>query len=127
MKIVFIVLAIVCCFVAVLVGSAAILLISEPWNDFEDVAYLFLIMTLLISGALLSAFAASVLHGFDRQVAATKELHSAIVASGKGEEPSLPTVEDNEVPTIPEAAKGPTKFTPATGKSAAKLRSDLGV
>ena len=98
MKIVFIVLAIVCCFVAVLVGSAAILLISEPWNDFEDVAYLFLIMTLLISGALLSAFAASVLHGFDRQVAATKELHGAIVASAKGEEPSLPTVEDNEVP-----------------------------
>ena len=127
MKIVFIVLAIVCCFGAVLVGSAAILLILEPWNDFEDVAYLFLIMTLLISGALLSAFAASVLHGFDRQVAATKELHSAIVASAKGEEPSLPTVEDNEVPTIPEAAKGPTKFTPATGKSAAKLRSDLGV
>jgi len=128
MKIVFIVLAVVCFFLALLVGSAAILLLSEPFNDFEDVAYLFLIMTLLISGALLSAFAASVLHGFDRQVAATKELHSAIVASAKGEEPSLPTVEeDNEVPTIPEAAKGPTKFTPATGKSAAKLRSDLGV
>ena len=33
-----------------------------------------------------------------RQVAATKELHGAIVASAKGEEPSLPTVEDNEVP-----------------------------
>ena len=99
MKIVFIVLAIVCCFGAVLVvGSAAILLISEPWSDFEDVAYLFPVMTLLISGALLSAFAASVLHGFDRQVAATKELHSAIVASAKGEEPSLPAVEDNEVP-----------------------------
>ena len=98
MKIVFIVLAVVCFFLALLVGSAAILLLSEPFNDFEDVAYLFQIMAVLVSGGMLSAFAASVLHGFDRQVAATKELHSAIVASAKGEEPALPTVEDNEVP-----------------------------
>jgi len=33
-----------------------------------------------------------------RQVATTKELHGAIVASVKGEEPSLPKVDDKEVP-----------------------------
>ena len=93
------------------------------WDSLQAISW----AVALFCSALFNAFAASVLHGFDRQVAATKELHSAIVASGKGEEPSLPAVDDTEVPTIPEAAKGPTKFTPATGKSAAKLRSDLGV
>ena len=97
MKIAFILLAIACLAGAAFVGIYGLLEYAY-WEDLEEIMYLFLPFASLISGALLSAFAASVLHGFDRQVAATKELHGAIVASAKGEEPSLPTVEDNEVP-----------------------------
>ena len=88
MKIVFIVLAVVCVLSGGYMGALAIAGLPDVWPY----------VTSLITGGLLSAFAASVLHGFDRQVAATKELHGAIVASAKGEEPALPTVEDNEVP-----------------------------
>ena len=83
MKIVFIVLSVICVLSGVYIATD-----GGGWIS----------ATPLIAGAFLSAFAASVLHGFDRQVAATKELHGAIVASAKGEEPSLPTVEDNEAP-----------------------------
>ena len=88
MKIVFILLAVVCVLPGVYLGALAIAGLPDVWPY----------VTSLITGGLLSAFAASVLHGFDRQITATKELHSAIVASAKGEEPALPTVEDNEVP-----------------------------
>ena len=88
MKIVFIVLAVVCVLPGVYLGALAIAGLPDVWPY----------VTSLITGGLLSAFAASVLHGFDRQVAATKELHSAIVASAKGEEPSLPTAGETEIP-----------------------------
>ncbi|MDA8552973.1 hypothetical protein N9L14_01075 [Alphaproteobacteria bacterium] len=88
MKIVFIVLAVGCVLPGGYMGALVIAGVPDVWPY----------ATSLIAGALLSAFAASVLHGFDRQIAATKELHAAIVASATGEEPSLPTAGATEIP-----------------------------
>lgn len=77
-----------------LVAALVSIVFAIGWDSLQAISW----AVALVCSALFNAFAASVLHGFDRQVAATKQLHSAIIASAKGEEPSLPAVEDNEVP-----------------------------
>lgn len=89
MKSVFTILAVISLVCAAIVGLYGIAKVQEPWTELEDVAHLFPLFASLISGALLSAFAASVIHGLEQQVAATKELHAAIVGKSKGEKPSL--------------------------------------
>ena len=85
MKIAFIVLSVICALSGVYIATD-----GGGW----------IIAAPLISGTLLSAFAASVLHGFDRQVAATKELHAAIIALANGEQtaPLDRLSKDKEIP-----------------------------
>ena len=96
MRPVLIACAILCVLLAVFIGLVTFFTSALEGEGIDFLllgsAVVFLVL------AVLSSFGASVIYWLEMQVKTMKELHSAIVASATGEEPSLPTVEDNEVP-----------------------------